>query len=241
MNIHYRERDRNVESLYLQWNEMFKDKRIAICIPTYDMKIRMETMMSLFFMWKPDFFLSYKCSPCIDVNRNVLVERALKDKKVTHVLFVDTDNVMPPNLLSRFLQHDLPVMTGIYYQRKIPFRCTQFIGVSEGRFKALRLADYEEGSLVQIHATGAGALLIKREVFDQLERPYFKFMNREDGLKITGEDIYFCQKLMEADIPIYVDTSILSQHIGDELVVPQVFEEGYLEITEKTREMSKGL
>jgi hypothetical protein len=44
---------------------------------------------------------------------------------------------------------------------------------------------------------------------------WFEFLKQPDGLGEFGEDISFCFKCMELDIPIYVDTTVRPRHMGD--------------------------
>ncbi len=44
---------------------------------------------------------------------------------------------------------------------------------------------------------------------------WFEFLKQPDGLGEFGEDISFCFKCMELDIPIYVDTTVRPKHMGD--------------------------
>ncbi|TET10494.1 hypothetical protein E3J84_03950 [Candidatus Aerophobetes bacterium] len=225
-------------------SHMDKGYKVAICLPTYDMKVNIRTMISLATMWKPNHYYKYKYGPTIDVNRNVLVQEALLDEGTTHILFVDTDMIIPHNLLGRFLLHmeddkTIDVMSGIYFQRDIPFRSTQFLEWGDEFFKRLRAADYPEGALVDIDAAGAGALLIKRDVFDKIKQPHFEFLLLNYGCQYLGEDITFFKKMKEAGLRTCVDTSIICQHIGAGLIVPLVFERGFLELGEATKMMGE--
>jgi GT2 family glycosyltransferase len=73
---------------------------------------------------------------------------------------------------------------------------------------------------------GAGFLLVRKEVFEAMEYPYFDatFMNKEvedspDISYFIGEDNYFCLKVQEAGFDIYLDTRIKSPHMSG----PQCF------------------
>jgi predicted peroxiredoxin len=235
-NYFEEEKDKTVHTKYAEWDEHFKDQglRIAICIPTYDLKIHIPTMVSLMTMWKPEHYILEKLGPTIGVNRNNLVERALANNATTHILFVDTDMILPHDMIARFLKFmesdEVDMMTAIYFQKNIPFRSTQFLSFTKDKFKRLRAADYDEGELVKIHSSGAGAVLIKREVFDKIEKPYFKFILSKDGTKYIGEDIYFFRKAAEAGLNLYVDTSIIAQHMNGSQIYPLMFEQDYLRI-----------
>jgi len=239
------EKNMTIHTKYQKWDEYFKDQkfRIAICIPTYDLKIYIPTMKSLSTMWKPYHYYLDELGPAIDINRNKLVSRALSDPQTTHLLFIDTDMIIPHDLIARFLMfmelEKVHMVTGIYFQKNIPFRCTQFLSFDEEKFKRLRVADYPEGDLVEINSSGAGALLIKREVFNKIKPPYFQFIMSEDGESYLGEDIYFFRKTAEAGLNLYVDTSIICQHINGTMFIPLLFEQDYLCIGEKTKQLGE--
>ncbi len=70
---------------------------------------------------------------------------------------------------------------------------------------SLRALHTEEGGF-----TGGHCILIRREVFEALEPPWFS--NRKGY-----EDRYFCEKAIAAGFPLYVDRSVVAGHvIGDE-------------------------
>ena len=119
-NYHEKEKGKTIRAKYDEWDEYFKDQkiRIAICIPTYDLKIHIPTMVSLATMWKPEHYYLHELGPTIGVNRNRLVDKALGDSHTTHVLFVDTDMILPHDMIARFLKFmdmdHVDVMSGIY-------------------------------------------------------------------------------------------------------------------------------
>lgn len=244
-NYFEEEKDKTIRDKYDEWDEYFKDQeiRIAICIPTYDLKIHIPTMISLATMWKPEHYYKHELGPTIGVNRNRLVDIALGDPHTTHVLFVDTDMILPHDMIARFLKFmeldNVDVMTGIYYQKNVPFRSTQFLEFTDKKFVRLRVADYPEGDLTKVESSGAGALLIKREVFEKIKPPYFEFILTNGGLNYLGEDIYFFRKTEEAGLGLYVDTSIIAQHINGTMIFPLMFEQGFLEIGKASKKLSE--
>lgn len=63
-----------------------------------------------------------------------------------------------------------------------------------------------------------GCLMIKREVFDKLERPYFEF--KYDPITrapIEGEDIGFCLKMHRLGIKFFTDYSMVCKHYKNNL------------------------
>jgi hypothetical protein len=128
--------------------------------------------------------------------------QALDNRAVTHLWFVEDDMVLPSDTLSRLLEADVDVATMDYPVTK------------EG--KGAVFAD-ASGRVIY---TGTGCILIKREVFDRLEAPYFRSdirwtpLNYGKTVKLVGSmfagdgyglhDLTFGIKLWKAGIPIEV-------------------------------------
>jgi len=135
--------------------------------------------------------------------------RALKDKSITHLWFVEDDMVLKPNTLMQMLAQDKAVVTSDYPVNK------------DGRGSIFKVAK-------QIIFCGTGCLLVKREVFDELRKPYFRsdmrwnIKNYGDYLKMTVSkdtnldgyglhDVNFCMNLYHLKIPIHVIPGRLGQ------------------------------
>ena len=61
-----------------------------------------------------------------------------------------------------------------------------------------------------------GCMMIKTEVFQHLEKPYFKTVDEEPDaeviLKLVTDDLYFCKKVTDAGFKILADGAILCTH-----------------------------
>jgi GT2 family glycosyltransferase len=165
-------------------------------------------------------YLSETHGIIIDQARNAITREALARTDVTHLLFVDADMVFPPYALNRLLSHDLPVVGGLYFNRRPPFhpqlrRANHDDWVDELGLLGV-VYDYPDDALVEVDATGCGFLLIQREVLDAMEACWF------DKLPGLSEDYSFCARARARGVKIAVDTGLKLGHIG-KLVIDEAF------------------
>jgi len=137
----------------------------------------------------------------------------------THLLFFDSDMAFPENTLQKLLDHDKDIVGGFYVRKREEFAPTVFkLGERpEGKFVTEWINDFKE-----VEAIGTGCLLIKREVFENIECPWFeyKWNGSPDGKMIT-EDLVFCEKAKEAGYKIYCDGTIKCGHVNSMVIWPQ--------------------
>ncbi|MBI1275378.1 hypothetical protein GC177_05335 [bacterium] len=138
----------------------------------------------------------------LPTQRTEMVREALASE-CTHVLFLDDDMGFPMETIIRLLAHDLPVVAANCATKCLP---------------PLPTARYADGSscytrqgsqgLEPVAVVGTGILLAKADVFRAIAEPWFTIgWNAETG-RYTGEDWFFCQRLAEHGIPIYVDHDV---------------------------------
>jgi hypothetical protein len=73
--------------------------------------------------------------------------------------------------------------------------------------------DYEPDTLTQCSGTGSACILIHRSVFETLgPNPYLPLRNPSTG-ELLGEDLSFCARAAEHDIPVYVDAAVKTSHL----------------------------
>ena len=162
--------------------------------------------------------------------RNEAVDEMLSDKRYTHILFIDDDNIVPQGGITKMLNHDVPIVSAAYLARKgtgllVVMRWASdppktFPPKDFPYTKGLHPAEFErlpsKNGLVKVDAVGCGCLLIKREVFQKLSRPYFKedWGEESNTTHRYGEDVYFGLQCYVKGIPIYVDKTVLSPHLA---------------------------
>lgn len=186
-----------------------------------------------FLMSDIGFYMPVNVSP-VDRARNDSVKHLFEKRfkkdgsestSFTHIFFVDSDTIPPPSALKTLLSHDKDIISGItpilhYNDERKEWgtldNCFERIDENAEGKRVVSHAVKRNTGLVEIERCGTSCLLIKKEVFEKLEKPYFKFVYNEDGTKHElSEDLYFCDKAREAGYKIWCDTSVICNHFKE--------------------------
>ena len=215
-----------------------KKLRLLVGVPTMgDMN---AMLVSHLIKWAKEFdkteisfYFTFKVAPVErarnDVARFFMKERKQKDgtpiDTFTHLFFVDSDTVPPADAIKKLLAHDKEMVSGVtpilHYDKQRKAWGTldncfkSYTRDAENKIIKTHAVERDTG-LQQIEKCGGSCLLIKREVFEKMQKPYFKFLYNEDGTEPTkSEDLYFCERAIEAGFKIYCDTSVICNHYKD--------------------------
>lgn len=132
----------------------------------------------------------------------------------THLLMMDADIILAPDTLSKMLAVDAPVVVAKYAEKgkkEASYHCYHHSQVPLRRDPKIEVRPGERRELKDIDPMlfGLGCVLVKREVFEKLEEPYFKFTitrEEEDDYWRVSEDFYFALKCHHAGIrPTFCD------------------------------------
>ena len=154
--------------------------------------------------------------------RNLLVEQALTHD-CSHILFIDDDMAYRPNALNQLLEHDASIVTGLYLFRAYPhqpllFDCFDELG--NAHVTSLRNGN----RLIEVVAAGLGFCLIKTDVFNRLEKPWFRLgeLNSEEWC----DDIGFFHRVYKSGIKVFCDTECMVGHMGTMIIWPNRTDDG---------------
>ena len=165
----------------------------------------------------------------------------LKDEKTgkqnpqyTHLFFIDSDTFpQNPSLVAQLLSYDEPIVAGWYLSRKNPRlpvilkitdkeypktmadivkESTKFPKWQPMRLSELMTLPKDKKGLVTVDGCGAGCMLIKREVFEKVEDPFFY----EDATRpySFGEDLFFGLNCKMHGVPIKLDINAFCGHLS---------------------------
>lgn len=200
--------------------EQGRSFKLAILIPSGDQwdadfslsLLQMQRFMLMFPVVDDfDFTIINERGSLIAMQRENMVSTALSDETVTHLLFLDSDMSFPPNLFNLLLKHDLPIVACNYVKRGIP-------SMPNTRAVTGKLIGTSKGSigLEEADSAGFGAVLIRREVFENTPKPWFDtvWLDKGDRLEMMGEDVFFFRKARQVGhYPLFIDHDA-SQKIG---------------------------
>ena len=167
----------------------------------------------------PDTFYDWEISTYLALARNKLVARAL-EAEVDWIFFVDDDQGFSPDVLTRLLAHEQPIVSGLYLNRNQPFFPIAFSDRNEdGTYNPIDLTSLPRDGLLQVQAVGAGCLLIRREVLEAIGDNWFQHGRVDDW--DASEDIIFCEQARAAGFEVFVDLGCPIGHMAPVAISPQ--------------------
>ena len=158
----------------------------------------------------------------IFTQREKLAQEAL-EWGADQLLWIDSDQRFPSNTLEVLQARNCPIVGVNATTRREPILPTALNLKIEKQMlngnptgEALQVWHKVESrgkkGVEQVTAVGFACTLVNREVFEKIPRPWFDVIWTDHG-NVIGEDVTFCVRCMENDIPVWVDQE-LSMHIG---------------------------
>jgi hypothetical protein len=144
-------------------------------------------------------------------NRN----RAVEQMEGEWLWFIDDDHAFNQNVLLDLIENDVDIVAPAVMRRQKPFRSVACSLAGE----ALDFNKFMPNALVEVLHTGSSGMLVRKQVFEAIEPPWFEMGN---GI---SEDVIFCQKAREAGFDVFVDLAIRIGHITTAVVWPVYDEE----------------
>lgn len=149
-------------------------------------------------------------------NRNDIAEWALEGG-CDAVLYCDDDHIFAPSTLFQLATHDKDIVSGLYVRRDIPFAPCMYDRQDDEKriFHTLKLTDRK---LTKVKVAGAGCLLVKRKVFEALERPWWRLSEYDQVSQ--SDDVGFCCRAREAGFDIWCDPGCPVGHMMNAVLWP---------------------
>jgi hypothetical protein len=144
--------------------------------------------------------------------RVMLAQRAI-ESNADAILWLDTDMRFPKDALIRLLAHDKPIVAANYVTRSVPPSPTAR-NYRDGQW--WKVPTYRDSTgLEEVWAAGMGVMLVRTEVFKELNQPWFHIGYAKDG-QIVGEDVHFCVHAKDKGFQTWIDHDLSKEvrHLG---------------------------
>ena len=164
-------------------------------------------------------------------SRNKILDYA-KEKNYDYLLMMDSDVMVPPNLLKDLIEDDKDVVSGIYFN---PFQVDGFVRMMPVCWKGIDSETWEEvkrknlnqgiiqkkedvrryltegeiksGEVQEVSVPSAGCLLLSKKAI----RSGAKYGLLTESVHTT-DDIYFFKELKEKGFKLYCDPKLICRH-----------------------------
>jgi len=222
----------------------FKDKKCLIAMPCgsgFVPVATVQSLMALKFACSVGFAMTERIRT--DEARNFFAKMAIS-QKVDYLLMIDDDNPVPADTLQKMLEDDkdiviAPILTRNPNKEGEHTLCAFYTREEMIDDKPLKIyydiKDFrEEGYLHKIDGGGCGAILIKREVLEKLDKEYDGFIFEYGKIKFSkkysidgrlidkrtmSEDVEFSERAIKAGFEMWLDERILPYHISQPKLV----------------------
>ena len=226
--------------------------QVALCVPHGEKLSPMvnRALLSMQNNYRQHEFLYVEVDTIIiGKARNMMVDTSLAQN--VDVLFSIDDDVLVPENAGDLIEQSLAldIVSGIYYNRRMPYTPQIFKLAEEPAYKAdglywPMLEFPSETDVFEVDAVGAGCMCVRASVYKKL-REYWGDIFKTASEQIThpaaaklvadfspwyeflnkrGEDMYFCERAKEAGYSIWVNPTIQCQHLGQMAVAKEHFD-----------------
>ena len=161
-----------------------------------------------------------------DIARNAFASYLLDHPEFSHLVMLDLDHRHPTDIVERLARwcenapHVIQMVGGLSFRRREPYDPLMWVR-QDGHYYVP--GEWDPG-LAEGDMIGFGAVMIARSVFEALAPPWFTYdySRAAEGTWPT-EDIGFCQRVRQAGVSIWCDTSTVSPHHIDGWVDESTF------------------
>lgn len=146
----------------------------------------------------------------LDNARNNIVKDFLKSD-CEYLWWIDDDIVPPIDVLDRLVSADKDVISAVCFSMRqhndeyFPYPVTLRLNDNKG------YEIYYGSGVEEVDAVGGACVLVKRNVYESITRPY-EFVYHKDGTLALTCDFRIWQKVKEKGFRIFVDFDVLCDH-----------------------------
>lgn len=195
--------------------------KVAVCTPCHNRPTHRYVQSLGALLTRPGhelrLFLQQRTP--VSFNRNLIAQGAM-DWGAEALLWIDDDQTFPDDTLERLLAHEKTIVgCNIVIRSTDLFTAARWNG-NDWEQVTTTEAKAAAGTLEPVGRLGLGVTLIRREVFESVEPPWFIEGMRRDG-SFVGEDCHFFERAKGHTA--YVDHALSWQvgHVHERAVFPR--------------------
>lgn len=125
------------------------------------------------------------------------------------LFLTEWDHTYPRDILQTLWNHNKPVVAAMYRSRQKKAR--PYIIAKDDENGYSYITDYPTDKLFEVDSVGVGAMLVRREVFDKIDKPFI--VNAENGV-----DVSLCRNIRKNGFKVWIDPQIKVGHLMYEYV-----------------------
>lgn len=195
-----------------------KPAQVSICVPCRDMvhsafAFDLAKMMQYCQATGIDV-LPHFCMGTLIVNQRDQLANMALDAGSSHILWLDSDMMFPPDTIEQLLLRDVGIVAGNYVTRQYPHKTVAYSQMHNWRSYVIN--DPDNNELIAVDAVGMGCMLVRTDIIKQMRTPRFQTVWVEESQDHMGEDFYFCQQARNLGHDIWIDQQFSDKltHLG---------------------------
>jgi hypothetical protein len=164
--------------------------------------------------------LQYKSGVRTDSNRNYILNEFLQIKDLTHILWLDVDQIYPSNIIDKLVKADKDVIGSVYFKRDYPHAPVVYVK-NNNEVNPYTPVDLSLNKKIplEVDGIGFGGMLVKREVYDNLGDDKWATYGKNFHIPTAethkeSHDLNFCQTLQNRGYKIWVHNDVYAYHIS---------------------------
>lgn len=177
----------------------------------------------------PDIKISFANKEGVrtDSNRNAILKQAIEDGTVDYVLWLDVDQLYPPEIIERYIKdteelgQTIDVIGCLYFKRSYPYEpiAYTFSGEHIKPFKTLLPSAVETDKIYEIDGLGYGGMMVSMKVYERLGKKRWTNYGCNFHLPYEVEehlthDLVFCRDVKKAGMSVKLHGAVRPGHLA---------------------------
>jgi hypothetical protein len=136
-----------------------------------------------------------------------------------YIMWIDSDILFSSQHIVKLINHNKDIVSGLYAMEGGKCFATvknwdEDFFKAKGYFQFLSESDIDNKELIEVDYTGMGFMLVKKGVFESLEYPWFRPIEKHIGnlVDFTMEDVSFCLTARKKGYKIWIDPTVRVGH-----------------------------